>query len=115
LCEILIENELQESKEECIKAYQKSSDISKDFSDFNPIKLSTALNFSIFYYDIMNSPETASKIAKFAFDSAISRIENVTDEDYKETTQILQLLKEKLTFWSSENEIKEEEYSYEQE
>jgi hypothetical protein len=114
LCEILIEVDLQESKEECIKSYQKSLDISRDFSDFNPIKLSTALNFSIFYYDIMNSPETASKIAKFAFDSAISRIENVT-EDYKETTQILQLLKEKLTFWSSENEIKEEEYSYEHE
>eukprot|EP01080_Neovahlkampfia_damariscottae_P005085 gene5085-8685_t len=108
LSEILNEIELQKVKDESINYYELAVETSKDFQPSNPIKLSIALNFSIFYYEIMNSPENASKLAKKAFDSAISDIDNVTDENYKETTQILQLLKEKLTFWSSENEIKDE-------
>ena len=108
LSDILVDTELQKSKEESIKSYELAFETSKNFQPSNPIKLAIALNFSIFYYDIMNSPENASKMAKLAFDSAIADIENVTDENYKETTQILQLLKEKLTFWSSENEIKDE-------
>jgi hypothetical protein len=47
------------------EAYQEASDISaSDMQPTHPIRLGLALNFSVFYYEILNSPEKACKLAK---------------------------------------------------
>lgn len=46
-------------------AYQKALDISKtDMQPTHPIRLGLALNFSVFYYEILSSPEEACQLAK---------------------------------------------------
>ena len=60
------------------------------------------MNHSVFYYEIMQNPEKACNMARAAFDEAISDLDNVEDEDYKDATLIMQLLRDNLTLWTSE-------------
>lgn len=50
------------------KAYQEAFDISKSkMQPTHPIRLGLALNFSVFYYEIINSPARACHLAKQVF------------------------------------------------
>lgn len=51
--------------EDSQKAYQEAFDISKSkMQPTHPIRLGLALNFSVFYYEIINSPARACHLAK---------------------------------------------------
>jgi len=86
-------------------AYQRAFDISKkDMQPTHPIRLGLALNFSVFYYEILNSPEQACNLAKAAFDEAIAELDTLNEDSYKDSTLIMQLLRDNLTLWTSENQ-----------
>jgi len=60
-----------------------------------------ALNFSVFYYEILNAPDQACHLAKQAFDDAIAELDTLSEESYKDSTLIMQLLRDNLTLWTS--------------
>ena len=63
----------------------------------HPIRLGLALNFSVFYYEIMNDPSKACELAKKAFDDAIAELDSLKEDSYKDSTLIMQLLRDNLT------------------
>jgi hypothetical protein len=51
--------------EDSKRSYQEAFDISKaKMQPTHPIRLGLALNFSVFYYEILNSPDRACHLAK---------------------------------------------------
>jgi 14-3-3 protein epsilon len=83
-----------------LESYRTANDLAKDLAFTNPIKLGLALNFSVFYYEVLNDPATACKIANDAFQEGIQHLEIIEDDQYKDSTTILQLLKENIDMWS---------------
>ncbi len=71
-------------------------------SSTHPIRLGLALNYSVFYFEILNEPENACKIAKVAFDEAITDLDSLSEESYRDSTLIMQLLRDNLTLWTSD-------------
>eukprot|EP01121_Diplochlamys_sp_Union-15-3_P014041 TRINITY_DN443_c0_g2_i2.p1 TRINITY_DN443_c0_g2~~TRINITY_DN443_c0_g2_i2.p1 ORF type:complete len:260 (-),score=55.99 TRINITY_DN443_c0_g2_i2:105-848(-) len=88
--------------DKALAAYTQALEVAKsDMLATNPIRLGLALNFSVFHYEIMNAHDDACKLAKQAFDDAISDLDKLSDDSYKETTLILQLIRENLSLWTS--------------
>lgn len=69
----------------------------------HPSRLGLALNFSVFYFEILNCPDKACSLAKEAFDDAISELEKLNENDCKDSTLIMQLLRDNLTLWTSDS------------
>jgi len=91
------------SASSALDAYQAASGVaSADLAPTHPIRLGLALNFSVFYYEILNSPDRACHIAKQAFDDAIAELDTLSEESYKDSTLIMQLLRDNLTLWTSD-------------
>jgi len=91
-------------KEKARQAYQKAQDASNGLQTTNPIRLGLALNFSVFYYEICDQKQMASELAKLAFDSAITELDDLEEDRYKDSTLIMQLLKDNLTLWSENDD-----------
>ena len=91
-------------------AYKLAQEKAKaGLSPTHPIRLGLALNYSVFYYEIQNDPEEACKLAKSAFDEAIGELDSVAEDTYKDSTLIMQLLRDNLTLWQSEQDDRDGE------
>merc|ERR1711865_831040 len=77
---------------------------SKELAVTHPIRLGLALNFSVFQYEVLSNPEEACKMARTAFEDAIAELDNVAEDSYKDSTLIMQLLRDNLTLWTSDQE-----------
>merc|ERR1711963_1348419 len=103
LAEFATGNDRKEAAENSLVAYKAATDIAlTDLQPTHPIRLGLALNFSVFYYEILNSPDKACQLAKTAFDDAIAELDTLSEESYKDSTLIMQLLGDNLTLWTSD-------------
>ena len=103
LAEFQAANVRKESTENALTAYKAASEIAvTELPPTHPIRLGLALNFSVFYYEILNSPDRACQLAKQAFDDAIAELDTLSEESYKDSTLIMQLLRDNLTLWTSD-------------
>jgi uncharacterized protein (UPF0297 family) len=89
--------------EDSMQAYKEALKEAKEkMPPTHPIRLGLALNFSVFYYEIQNSPSDACDLAKEAFDDAIAELDQLHEDSYKDSTLIMQLLRDNLTLWTSD-------------
>ncbi|KAG7990236.1 hypothetical protein I3843_02G015300 [Carya illinoinensis] len=103
LAEFKIGDERKAAAEDTMLAYKTAHDLAlTDLAPTHPIRLGLALNFSVFYYEILNSSEKACNMAKQAFEEAIAELDTLGEESYKDSTLIMQLLRDNLTLWTSD-------------
>jgi len=99
--------EFVEGKEYGQKAashYQQALEVAQEkLSPTHPIRLGLALNYSVCYYEILKDQKKACELAKKAFDDAISKLDQLDEASYKDSTLIMQLLRDNLTLWTSED------------
>jgi 14-3-3 protein epsilon len=109
LAEFLNDEERKNAAQNSLEAYKTATDIANvELPTTHPIRLGLALNFSVFYYEILNSPDRACQLAKKAFDDAIAELDTLPEENYKDSTLIMQLLRDNLTLWTSDAGDEEE-------
>ncbi|KAG4302060.1 hypothetical protein PCK1_001735 [Pneumocystis canis] len=103
LAEFAVGDKRKSSSDSSLAAYKAASDIAVvELPPTHPIRLGLALNFSVFYYEILNLPDSACHLAKQAFDDAIAELDTLSEESYKDSTLIMQLLRDNLTLWTSD-------------
>jgi len=105
LAEVAEQNEKENVVGQANKAYQEAFEVSEvDLKPTNPIRLGLALNYSVFHYEIRSQPTEACRLAKKAFDNAIAELDSLPEDSYKDSTLIMQLLRDNLTLWTADQQ-----------
>jgi len=104
----LAEFAIGENKEDHAKnaneAYGDATKQASQLAPTHPIRLGLALNFSVFLYEVQGKSSNACDLAKQAFDDAIAELDTLDEESYKDSTLIMQLLRDNLTLWTSDEQ-----------
>jgi 14-3-3 protein epsilon len=86
LAEFQTNERRKNAAEKSLVAYKTATDIAATgLAPTHPIRLGLALNFSVFYYEILNSPDRACQLAKQAFDEAIAELDTLSEDSYKDS------------------------------
>ncbi|VDO73043.1 unnamed protein product [Haemonchus placei] len=84
-------------------SYAEALEIAKvNLTTTHPVRLGLALNYSVYFYEVASSPDRACQLAKQAFDDAIAELDTLNEDSYKDSTLIMQLLRDNLTLWTSD-------------
>lgn len=95
---------------EALKAYKDATKkANADLKITNPIRLELVLNFSFFYHKELNDTSKAYEMCKKAFDDALANIEDLSEENYKDSTRIMQMMRNNLNILKDELSDDEED------
>jgi len=115
LAEVASGQKKNEVVDKSMEAYDNAFEHAKaNMPSTHPIRLGLALNFSVFHYEIKSSQEKACHLAKQAFDDAIAELDTLNEDSYKDSTLIMQLLRDNLTLWTSDTAGEEQEQEAQQ-
>lgn len=68
----------------------------------DPIYLGLILNFCVFQYEILGMKDEAIDRADVSFNEAVRYLEELDEQEYAESTMILQLLRDNISIWRDE-------------
>ncbi len=74
---------LPKFKKGALESYKKAMDFChKGLKPYNSVVLGLALNFSVFYYEVMSDPRKACEIAKQSLEEALEHIDECSEENF---------------------------------
>lgn len=95
-----------ETAENARKMYAEAQSVAEsDLMVTHPIRLGLALNFSVFLFDVLQNKGEACNMARSAFEHAIGGLDKAEDGSYKETTVLMQMLRDNLSLWKPPDQI----------
>jgi len=105
IAEFTTGSEKSQAAENARQSYEEAQKVAESgLVVTHPIRLGLALNYSVFQYEVLQNPDEACKMARTAFEDAIAELDNVAEDSYKDSTLIMQLLRDNLTLWTSDQE-----------
>lgn len=101
LAEVATGQERTETAKNSLAAYQHAYDLAVvNLLPTDPVRLSVVLNFGVFYHEILSMPSRACDLMRQAVTDAINGLDDLTEENYKDTTLILNLLQDAARLWT---------------
>ncbi|XP_057974216.1 14-3-3 protein 7-like isoform X2 [Malania oleifera] len=103
LAEIKTGEDRKDAADQSLEAYETATSIAdSDLVPTHPFRLGLALNHSVLYYEILNSPKRACSMARQAFNYALSEHDTLSEEFCKDSNQIMELLRDNIALWSQD-------------
>lgn len=94
-----------ESRQRARTFYEQALEIAEaKLKVTNSVRLGLALNYSVTLQEILNETQKAHDFAKRVFDEAVACIDELDDSHYKDSTLVMQLLRDNYTLWAFEIE-----------
>ena len=103
MSEFGVDKRRKDNVNKSLAAYKDASDVAVELPPTVPLRLGLALNFSVFCYEILESHGRAVHMAQQALDDALARLDE-SPETQKESTFIMQLLRDNIDIWTSDKE-----------
>ncbi|MFC9437706.1 14-3-3 family protein [Nocardia sp. NPDC057030] len=79
--------------------YADAAEAAQTLAATHPFKLGVALNSAVFRYDTLGDSVQATQIATTAFDAAVAAMDSMSEEHYRDSTLIMQLLRDNIALW----------------
>ncbi|KAH8743539.1 14-3-3 domain-containing protein [Diaporthe sp. PMI_573] len=82
------------------EAYKNATDVAQaELTPAHPTRLALALNYSVFYHQILGCPDRAYRLTKQALDDA--ELCSLGEKSYGDSNLVIKLLRDNLTLWTS--------------
>jgi len=109
ICEFAEGKEYSENLSKAEDNYKKAYDMAdKKLPIINCNRVSVALNYAIFLYEIKKDKKAGFEVAQNTFKESMKFVEDLEKPKFRDTLLIIQLLKENIIFWNSEMSDEEE-------
>ncbi|KXZ42235.1 hypothetical protein GPECTOR_177g230 [Gonium pectorale] len=102
LAEYKVDVAKQAAVNQALAAYTSAQEMANHLPTTNPVRLGLSLNFSVFWYSIMDEPLMACAVARSAYDQALGDLDTLNNDNYKDTAIIMMTLRNNLEQWISE-------------
>ncbi|EJD36572.1 14-3-3 protein [Auricularia subglabra TFB-10046 SS5] len=103
LAEYLTGPELEGCAKKAEDAYAEAArEADANLPPTHPMRLGVALNHSVFHYDVRKDATRACDVAKTSFDEALGELDSLSEDGYRDSTLIMQLLRDNLQLWALE-------------
>lgn len=93
-----------------LDAYQVAMRLSSTHLDpTHPTRLGLCLNYSVLLLEVTRDRKAACELARQAFDQAIAKLDDLDESSYKDTTLIMQLLRDNITLWTAQEQQQQQQ------
>lgn len=100
-------DDLEEAKKEANESYAKASEVAEELQAHNPIRLGLALNYSVFYFEIMQDSAKACELAQKARDDVSEKMGDISGDQKRDAENIVELLRDNLALWTQEGQAED--------
>ena len=83
------QNASQKAEDMYSKAIVAATDKMNGLHETDPLRLGLMLNYSVFHYEVLNTPDQACTWARRAFEEAVAQIDNVREDHAREAKLIM--------------------------
>ena len=112
IAEVTLEDKYEKAISSAESSYKTGWDMANEhLENTSLLKLGIALNFAVFYFEVLDEPIKAIKQAKKMLTMAKNDLDLLKSEKYKQSFMIYKLLEDNITQWQGELDLERESTS----